>query len=340
MPRKPTPKPKAAALPSPPAATQPLIVSPSVPVLGVFVDPATSTVRNLPGNITVERAVGHCVVDVTSKISRKFELAPPLDPGSMTVKVYPAAVGNEDPLTVTQPGGLITLISPNDTAIRRLAEKERENRALRARDFNQATQPPPPVLPMHPAPSPAAGQDDTTDVLKMMMERLNKQDAAIKEQGAELKAQRAELKAQRGENEIQATVITELQTSLLDQKRINERQEMKIRKLEATIEDQETTIADLQTALANEQEERKEEMRREKLERKGEMEYICQITAILVPLRLRILLDLAREKLGPLHPRPTRSRQRAPYLHHRRDHASRDQLRPPVRDDRVHLCVE
>ncbi|KAG2337854.1 hypothetical protein BDR05DRAFT_1045238 [Suillus weaverae] len=288
----------------------------SVAVTAVWTDDINTLKNSLRGSDnTVAMAVGVLQNHISKHVSKVYGLEPPLDPLVMQARYFPD-VKPSDMLSVCRSGGLTALFTPNAETNRRiktqLAQNAQANQtpvepnATLATGAATTSQPSTSAVPPRKsrnakkrnAASTANPSQVTMDSqLKEMLASMQKEIAEIRGKNesmrndnerilSENESMRGEIESIRNDNE---RILSKNESLCNDIESIRNDNERILSKNESLCNDIESINSDLASV--------RKDLDAARVKHAQDVEALREVTMLLVPLHLRVLLDLARSKV-------------------------------------------
>jgi uncharacterized coiled-coil DUF342 family protein len=291
-----------------------------------------------PGN-TVSGAMGILQSHISERVTKMYNLDPPMDRYDMRAKYFPAGAEPDDSLSVCRPNGLTAIFSPKDETSRRI-------RAQKAQE-NQTSVEPNPTLATD---TDAASQSSTPAVSRGKSKKARKRNAASRANAAStsntasvanppqvtmdsqlkemLAAMQNEIAEMRGKNERilnengtmhgviekiskenerilkeNGSMHGEIERILKENERVFKENERVFKENERILQENEGMHDEIEK-IRNENERIDKELagvRKDleaaRVQHTSDVDALREVTALLVPLHLRVLLDLARKRV-------------------------------------------
>jgi uncharacterized coiled-coil DUF342 family protein len=312
----------------------------TVVITAIWSDDQNTVEDKLPGpGNTVSGAMGILTGHISERVTKMYNLDPPMDRYDMRAKYFPAGAEPDDSLSVCRPNGLTAIFSPKDETSRRI-------RAQKAQE-NQTSVEPNPTLATD---TDAASQSSTPAVSRGKSKKARKRNAASRANAAStsntasvanppqvtmdsqlkemLAAMQNEIAEMRGKNERilnengtmhgviekiskenerilkeNGSMHGEIERILKENERVFKENERVFKENERILQENEGMHDEIEK-IRNENERIDKELagvRKDleaaRVQHTSDVDALREVTALLVPLHLRVLLDLARKRV-------------------------------------------
>lgn len=312
----------------------------TVVITAIWSDDQNTVEDKLPGpGNTVSGAMGILSGHISERVTKMYNLDPPMDRYDMRAKYFPAGAEPDDSLSVCRPNGLTAIFSPKDETSRRIrAQKAQENQTsvepnpTLATDTDAASQSSTPAVSRGKSKKArkrnaasranAASTSNTASVTNLpqvtMDSQLKEVLAAMQNEIAEMRGKNEKILKENGrvlkENGTMHGVIEKISKEneriLKENERILEENERIFKEngsmhgeIERILQENEN-MHDEMEKIYNENERIDKELasvRKDleaaRVQHTSDVDALREVTALLVPLHLRVLLDLARKKV-------------------------------------------
>jgi uncharacterized coiled-coil DUF342 family protein len=291
-----------------------------------------------PGN-TVSGAMGILTGHISERVTKMYNLDPPMDRYDMRAKYFPAGAEPDDSLSVCRPNGLTAIFSPKDETSRRIrAQKAQENQTsvepnpTLATDTDAASQSSTPAVSRGKSKKArkrnaasranAASTSNTASVANppqvTMYSQLKEMLAAMQNEIAEMRGKNERILNENGtmhgviekiskENERilkeNGSMHGEIERILKENERVFKENERVFKENERILQENEGMHDEIEK-IRNENERIDKELagvRKDleaaRVQHTSDVDALREVTALLVPLHLRVLLDLARKRV-------------------------------------------
>ncbi|KAH7889152.1 hypothetical protein F5I97DRAFT_478069 [Phlebopus sp. FC_14] len=260
-----------------------------VKAMGVWMDPLTTQRSLVHPTLTVEQVVGAVKQDVISNVEKAYGLTLD-DTANMDTQYFPHANPSDRVSSFPQ---LVSLVTPTEAQSRHIKERlsslqaaEKENQDLKIRNRDLANSLVDTLnTPTGSKSKPKSGKGKATEKEKPQQEEDNDSDSTT-ELRKMIEQQNARFEQQDAKLEQQKTINQEFRE---DNRQLREA----LAKESAKLEQQET----INDEFREDNRQLREALAKEKANHADDIEALRQVTVSLIPLHLRVLLDLGRKKI-------------------------------------------